>query len=360
MKRTKTQKLIHRKARKVLSAQQQLWAKKGRILQTFQENAKIAGIPAIEYGGLSVRVFGFRDACILVRFKGIADKRFDVFDIDAPLSNWRDHVRIPLLANGKVTEVLHGRACGLGTWIDCMMNGYHIPYLESLICKYGEEPELEDSIHDLSITIAGALAHVRTAGAQPPDAQDVIGSLESLHAQFIELLDQTAEDNSKEEILQVFLKENPLLMIPNGQAIPKQKLGEDFCTDFVLIDMLDQGRQYTLVEIEKSSHHVFTKNGELRSQVQHAVHQTCQWDVWLQTHSAYIREKLPGFESPQYMIVIGRSTEFTDENRTYLRAYNRKLNDTTLLTYDDLAKRFEDRVSAMKKQRDTSDTVASE
>ena len=124
--------------------------------------------------------------------------------------------------------------------------------------------------------------------------------------------------------------------------------------------MLDQGRRYTLVEIEKSPHQVFTKNGELRSEVHHAIHQTCQWDVWLQTHSAYIREKLPGFESPQYMIVIGRSSEFTDENRTYLRAYNRKLNDTTLITYDDLAKMFEDRVSSMKKHLNTSETAPSE
>ena len=138
------------------------------------------------------------------------------------------------------------------------------------------------------------------------------------------------------------------ILMPNGRIIPKQKLGEDFCTDFVLIDMLDQGPKYTLVEIEKSSHAVFTKSGELRSEVQHAIHQTLQWDVWLQKHSQYLREKLPGFETPKYMIVIGRSTNFSDSNRDYMRAYNRRLNNTEFVTYDDVAMRFAERIDAMK------------
>ena len=143
-------------------------------------------------------------------------------------------------------------------------------------------------------------------------------------------------------------------MIPNGKIIPKQKLGEDFCTDFVLIDMLDQGPKYTLVEIEKSAHDVFTKSGELRSEVQHAIHQTYQWDVWLQKHAGYLRDKLPGFETPSYMIVIGRSTGFTEENREFLRAYNRRFNNTHLVTYDDVATSFAERIDAMKAHFNTA------
>ncbi|MBN1910279.1 MAG: DUF4263 domain-containing protein [Pirellulales bacterium] len=348
MTKSKTKKLIERKARRVLDAERQYWARHDRLLRTFGRNAEIVGIQRIEPKDLISWVFGFRDACILVRFKRVANCDFRVIDIDAPSSKWSTFVRIPVESDGKIVEIGHGLFFGIGSLaIDCEIvssdRSVQIPYLQTLKCEYGENPELEDAIHDLSITIAGALVH-----DHPTTNQDVIGQLEQLLTEFRHLLDQTAADDSKEEVLQNHLKEHPLLLIPNGQIIPKQKLGEDFCTDFVLIDMLDQGPKYTLVEIEKSSHRLFTTSGQLRSEVQHAIHQTCQWDVWLQKHAGYLREKLPGFESPQYMIVIGRSTGFTETDREYLRAYNRRLTSTQLLTYDDVAKMFEDRISALK------------
>ena len=61
-------------------------------------------------------------------------------------------------------------------------------------------------------------------------------------------------DSQKEEELQVFIKENPMMLHPTAELIPKKKLGEDFITDFVLVTPNDQGPTYTLVEIEKSSH----------------------------------------------------------------------------------------------------------
>lgn len=284
---------------------------------------------------------------------------FQVFDFDAPSKQWQQFVNIPVLHNGAVAEIAIGNVFGIGVVvIDCPIssadNGpFHIPYLQMVRCEYGDHPDLEDAIHDLSITIAGAFA-----GSGPTSQDDVLRLHSELLTRFTDLLDQTASDNSKEEVLQVFLKENPILLIPNGRIIPKQKLGEDFCTDFVLIDMLDQGPKYTLVEIEKSSHTIFTKNGELRSEVQHAIHQTCQWDVWLQKHATYLREKLPGFETPNYAIVIGRSLGFTDDHREYLRAYNRRLNNTELVTYDDVAARFSERIEAMKSHFGIDDSAS--
>jgi hypothetical protein len=349
MVRSKTQKLIKRKAQNVLAAERQYWARHDQLLRTFEQNAEIAGIPRIEPKGLVSRVFGFRDACVLVRFKRVGDCDFQVIDFDAPSSKWQDFVSIPVEHDGEIVELSTGRFFGLGgivvdSSISTSDSGpFNIPYLQALKCEYGDNPDLEDAIHDLSVTIAGALSHLPSV-----TEHDLIAKLEKLLEEFRELLAQTSKDNSKEEVLQVFLKKNPILLIPNGQVIPKQKLGEDFCTDFVLIDMLDQGPRYTLVEIEKSSHDVFTKNDELRSEVQHAIHQTCQWDIWLQKNSAYLRDKLPGFENPQYMIVVGRSDDFGDEHREYLRAYNRRLNNTQLVTYDDVAHAFADRIAALK------------
>jgi antiviral defense system Shedu protein SduA len=349
MTRSKTQKLIKRKAQQVLAAERQYWARHDSLLRTFGENAAIAGVDPIESRRLISRVFGFRDACVLVRFQGLANYGFQVIDIDAPSAKWQEFVRIPVEYDGEIVEIRTGRVLGIGgIFVNCSVRfgdsgPYEIPYLQMLKCEYHDNADLEDAIHDLSVTIAGALA-----GRGRTTEQDVIRLHEQLLSRFTHLLDQTAAEKAKEEILQVFLKENPLLLIPNGRVIPKQKLGEDFCTDFVLIDMLDQGPKYTLVEIEKSSHEVFTKKGELRSEVQHAIHQTLQWDVWLQKHSSYLRAKLPGFETPNYIIIIGRSTDFTDENREFLRAYNRRLNNTQLITYDDVVRSFADRIEAMK------------
>ncbi len=59
-----------------------------------------------------------------------------------------------------------------------------------------------------------------------------------------------------------------------SEIIPKQKLGEDFVTDFVILNILDQGPVYTLVELEKSSHPILTQDNVLTSNVNHAVRQT--------------------------------------------------------------------------------------
>lgn len=278
MTRSKTKKLIKRKAQQVLAAERAYWARHDSLVRNYDKNAAIAGVLPIEPRCLVSRVFGFRDACILARFPRLPGYGFEVIDIDTPSKDYRQFVRIPVEHNGEIVELPIGHAFGIGgILIDCMIgfgdsSRYRIPYLQTVVCEYGDNPDLEDAIHDLSITIAGAIA-----GPRPTTEKDVIQLHSELLARFTDLLDQTAKDSSKEEVLQVFLKENPILLIPNGKIIPKQKLGEDFCTDFVLIDMLDQGPKYTLVEIEKSAHDVFTKSSELRSEVQHAIHQTCQW-----------------------------------------------------------------------------------
>lgn len=285
---------------------------------------------------------------MLTRFEPLPNKGFQVIDVDAPSRDWAKFVTIPLKQSGEIVEFPIGNVFGCGVFINCVLNfgesqRITIPYLQIVQCEYGDNPDLDDAIHDLSITIAGV-----SAGLQQANQDDVIRLHTELLMEFKQLLHETESDNSREEVLQVFLKEHPILLMPNGRIIPKQKLGEEFCTDFVLIDMLDQGPKYTFVEIEKSSHSVFTKSGELRSEVQHAIHQTMQWDIWLQKHSQYLRDKLPQFETPKYMVVIGRSAKFTESNREYMRAYNRRLNNTEFVTYDDIAKRFADRIEAMK------------
>ena len=170
-----------------------------------------------------------------------------------------------------------------------------------------------------------------------------IRKLRDIASQFESLLVHA----EREEELQAFLKENPMVLHPTAEVIPKKKLGEDFITDFVLFTPSDQGPTYTLVEIEKSSHPILVRNNSLSSQTNHALKQTRDWDVWLEQNKAYIQGKLPGFETPKYIVVIGRGNNLNDIAKAYLRSYNREWKNIELLTFDDVLVRFNGVISAL-------------
>lgn len=136
------------------------------------------------------------------------------------------------------------------------------------------------------------------------------------------------------------------MRLPN--LFPKKKLGEDFITDFVLVNPCDQGPSYTLVEIEKPSHPILLQDNSLSSQTNHAIKQTRDWDVWLEKNKAYLQGKLPGFETPSYLVVIGRGNSLDEKAKSYLRSYNRDWKNLELLTYDDVLARFNGVIKAIE------------
>jgi hypothetical protein len=201
-------------------------------------------------------------------------------------------------------------------------------------------PAVERAILDFQLTLLGlqtSTAPVEAGGPERLSGETTIEQLKEIARQFQELL----QGDHDEEALQQFLKEHPFVLHQSAESITKQRLGEDFVTDFVLVASTTQGPTYTLVELERASHTVLTKDFALASPVTHAIKQTRDWDVWLEKNKAYVQNKLPGFETPRYMVVIGRSAEFTEDQKAYLRSYNREFKNTELLTYDDVLARFE-------------------
>ena len=97
-------------------------------------------------------------------------------------------------------------------------------------------------------------------------------------------------------------------------AYPKQKLGEDFVTDFILVNMLDQGPKYTLVEIEKPSMRILTEGNEFTAEFKHTEKQVLDWGIWLEQNQDYIQRRLELFESPAYLIIGGRSKDMSEED----------------------------------------------
>jgi hypothetical protein len=148
--------------------------------------------------------------------------------------------------------------------------------------------------------------------------------------------------------LQQFLKTNSFVLHQSAESISKQKLGEDFITDFVLVSATTQGPTYILVELERSSYPVLTQELVLSSSVIQAIKQTADWDVWLENNKAYIKNKLPGFETPQYIVIIGRSRNFSPDQYAHLRSYNRRLKNLGLLTYDDVLFKYRATIEKLK------------
>lgn len=184
-------------------------------------------------------------------------------------------------------------------------------------------------------------AGLQVEGVTP---ERTIQKLQEIAREFENLL----ETDTMEEKLQTFIKDYPFVLHPAAEVIPKKKLGEEFVTDFVLVSTTAQGPTYVLVELERASHPVLTKDLTLASPVNHAIRQTRDWDVWLEKNKAYLQNKLPGFETPKYLVVIGRGKDLDCEQKAYLRSYNREWKNLELLTYDDVLTKFRSTIKALE------------
>jgi len=344
--------IIREKAKKFIQAEKEYWKERNALREKMQ-GAAIALSLKTEKAlppDISSTVYGLKDGVAFVRhkaFPGRPNIQFRVLPIT--LDEWSQTGLIIPFEQGEISLAKAGVMRGLGhvTFVNCSINEIQIPYAELSHLKYGDTfnaPTIERTILDFQLTLLGL--QTQTAENVPGrlPSQETISKLEALASEFEKLL----EDGTREEELQRFLKENSFVLHQSAEAIPKQKLGEDFVTDFVLVATTTQGPNYFLVELERADHSVLTKDFSLASPVTQAIKQTRDWDVWLEKNKAYIQNKLPGFETPHYIVVIGRSNNFDDSQRAYMRSYNREWKTLELLTYDDVLYRFRATIEKLK------------
>lgn len=340
--------IIRGRSKEFLSAEREYWKERDALRKSMKGPVDALSLKAGEAlpADISSTVWGLRDGVAFVRHKSVPGNPTVQFRIlPVTLEQWADTGLIVPLNQGEISLARAGFIRGLGhvTLINCSINEIHIQYAEFSHMRYGDPvnlPAVERAILDFQLTLLGlqtSTVPVEAGGPERLSGETTIEQLKEIARQFQELL----QGDQNEEALQQFLKEHPFVLHQSAESIPKQKLGEDFVTDFVLVASTTQGPTYTLVELERASHTVLTKDFTLASPVSHAIKQTRGWDVWLEKNKAYVQNKLPGFETPRYMVVIGRSTEFTEDQKTYMRSYNREFRNTELLTYDDVLARFE-------------------
>jgi hypothetical protein len=346
--------MLKKKAESFLKAERDFWKYRYEIEEQYKQNAEAFDL---EFSNtipedLSTIVWALNDGVAFVRYHSPGIKGNVAFrSWNITLKQWGEEGLVIPTQKGELSLARGGFIGGLGNFTlkNGNFNEIHIPYVELRHAYYdkGQMPSpVERAIIDFQLAFLGA--HLREqppVSRGSPNANDqTITRLREISANFEALLG----DAQKEEDLQIFIKENPMVLHPTAELIPKKKFGEDFVTDFVLVTPGDQGPSYTLVEIEKSSHPILLKDNSLSSQTNHAIKQTRDWDVWLEKNKAYLQGKLPGFETPLYLVVIGRSNSLDDTAKAYLRSYNRDWKNIELLTYDDVLVRFNGVIKALE------------
>ena len=96
-----------------------------------------------------------------------------------------------------------------------------------------------------------------------------------------------------EEDIQKFLESNPLLLamhLGGGHGrwvLPKQRLGSEHVTDFVIGERSSIGFEWYAVELESPHAKMFTKKGDPSHALTHAIRQIQDWRAWLQRNQNY-------------------------------------------------------------------------
>lgn len=351
--RTAFELLMEKKAKSLVAAEKIYWETITSLRRQRHGTANALELPFDDQlpESISSTVWGLKDGVAFVRHKTVgATARVDFRVLPITLEQWGNDGLIVPLPGGEISLARAGFVRGLGniSMINCAVNDTQIPYVEFSHLRYGDAtntPSVERAVLDFQLVLLGLQTqHPSGHGPQSATGAHTIDVLKQLADSFAALI----AAGTKEEELQIFLKANPFILHPSAECIPKKKLGEDFVTDFVLVATTTQGPAYILVELERASHPILTKDLVLSGPVNHAIKQTRDWDVWLEKNKAYIQNKLPGFETPTYLVVIGRAHELTGEEKAYLRSYNREWKNISLLTYDDVLTQFRSTIANLE------------
>lgn len=141
----------------------------------------------------------------------------------------------------------------------------------------------------------------------------------------------------REEDLKQLLKRPTSRMLFAADAVnifPEHPLGSDHRIDLVV---LLPGGHYRLIELERSTHALYTKGGDPTAAHTHAKQQVEDWQDWIERNLPYAREHLPGISAPEGLVIIGRNTGMTDRERARLARSNAtSAGRMRVMTYDDL------------------------
>ncbi|BDC37934.1 Shedu anti-phage system protein SduA domain-containing protein [Paraburkholderia terrae] len=155
----------------------------------------------------------------------------------------------------------------------------------------------------------------------------------------IDALREALDSAKREEDIQQFLQANPKYLIQHlggGHGrwiIPKQRLGAEHVTDFMIGARDSMGFRWQAVELESPLAKMFTKSGNPSAPLTHAIRQIQDWRLWLTANQNYaargrgedglgLTDIHPDVEG---LILMGRRATESDETRRLRRQMGRDL-----------------------------------
>jgi Shedu protein SduA, C-terminal len=139
-----------------------------------------------------------------------------------------------------------------------------------------------------------------------------------------------------EEPVHQFLKQNPILLYPTYDRLWSKVPFGEHVSDFVV---RESPGDYVLVEIEAPYRELFRQDGHPRYELTHAIDQINDWLAYLADHRTDIESKyeMRGISaSPRALVVIGRASGLTDDNRRKIATMQERQPRLRIMTYDDV------------------------
>jgi hypothetical protein len=160
-----------------------------------------------------------------------------------------------------------------------------------------------------------------------------------LLARWVGFADLLGEDNPSERSLHDYLRSCPIMLGASWDKVESEIwFGPSYRADFVL-------RAYRalptvrLVELERASHRLFTKDLHETAEVTHAVQQVSDWIRYCRQNPDDPVIAASHGVSPDGIVIIGRSRHLSEKGRDVL-AHNNQGRDVKVITYDELLDDF--------------------
>lgn len=157
------------------------------------------------------------------------------------------------------------------------------------------------------------------------------------------------QSNETEDVFHKLIEKHPILLDVYGSCESKPKLhypdgelspiGKAYVEPDFLVSYADQS--YKLVELERASKEVATKQGQPRAEVGQAAFQTAEWVHYIREHYNQIKSRYPGIHTKcRTSLIMSRSTQSSFKNVADINRYKeviiQQYKVDEFLTYDDL------------------------
>ncbi|WP_454708908.1 Shedu anti-phage system protein SduA domain-containing protein [Delftia acidovorans] len=168
-------------------------------------------------------------------------------------------------------------------------------------------------------------------------------TLSKVYFDFCHLLERRRK---READLHAFLLQHPVVLDAHAAGVHSEVHIGRYRADLVL-RYEQSDKRILLVELERDNDKIFKKNNRLMDKVAHASQQVEDWIAMIRGNAPEMPAWLKGAYVPEGLVVIGRSTQLTiDQKETLFNINSNRL--VKIVTYDDLLERLNRLIVSME------------